>query len=65
MCQPIQAISLAKHYEIRHWTREFRCTEGELYEAVRAVGLDAAKVLSYREAMPRSTFVANPSAAYR
>lgn len=65
MCQPAQTISLNKHYEVRHWTREFRCTETELFEAVRAVGLDAAKVLSFRSAMPKSTFVANPAAAYR
>jgi len=65
MCQPIQIISLAKPYEIRHWTREFHCTESELYEAVRSVGLDEAKVRNFRTAKPKSTFIANPSASYR
>ena len=65
MIHPIQTICLEKHYEVRHWTRELRCTEAELYAAVRAAGLDAANVRQFRAGMPHSTFIANPASAYR
>jgi Protein of unknown function (DUF3606) len=41
-------ISLEKDYEVRHWMRTFGCTETELFEAVRNVGLDAQSVKQYR-----------------
>jgi len=65
MCNPSQAICIEKHYEVRHWTRELRCSEAELYAAVRVVGLQFEDLRQFRSAMPRSAFVANPEASYR
>lgn len=48
MCQEPATISLEKPYEVRHWMRELNCSEGELYEAVRAVGRRLDDLQVYR-----------------
>jgi len=43
-----EEISLEKAYEVRHWMHELRCTEFELYEAVRSVGKGLGAVRTFR-----------------
>ena len=43
-----QCISLDKAYEVRHWTREFRCTAEELYRAVGQVGKGVNELHEFR-----------------
>ena len=41
-------ISLEKAYEVRYWTREFNCSEIDLYCAVREVGKGLIALQEYR-----------------
>ena len=43
-----ETISLDKSYEVRHWMRTLNCNEGDLYDAVRAVGFGLAALQKYR-----------------
>ncbi len=65
MDTPTEMISLEKHYQVRHWTRQLHCTEAELYEAVRVAGRDVRNVRLFRAAMPHSAFISNSASAYR
>lgn len=40
-------ISLEKPYVVRHWLRTFKCSEAELYQAVRLVGPNATDVTRF------------------
>ena len=40
-------INLGEPYEVDYWCKEFRCTAGELKEAVDAVGVLAKDVRIY------------------
>lgn len=48
------SISLDKDYEVRYWMRALNCTQGALYDAVRAVGTQTADLRAYL-AIERST----------
>jgi len=49
-------ICLARAYKVRHWMHELRCTEGELYAAVRTVGEDLDAIRAFRATCPASVY---------
>ena len=56
-------IELLEDFELRFWTREFRCSAEQLLDAIESVGIDPSAVAAYlamREhmsaiTMPRET----------
>lgn len=40
-------INVSEPWEVRYWTRELNCTEQQLREAVRAVGVMVVDVRRY------------------
>lgn len=40
-------VNINEPYEVRHWTREFGCTEAQLRHAVAQVGVSVERVRSY------------------
>jgi len=40
-------INLGEDYEVRYWTQEFNCTDGQLRAAVKAVGVMVNDVRAY------------------
>ena len=57
MSTTAHTISLDKPYEVRHWMRTLNCSEGDLYDAVGAVGLGLAALQKYRVAMRKSFYM--------
>ncbi len=40
-------VNVNEDWEVRYWCKEFGCTEKQLRDAVRAVGVSAAAVRKY------------------
>ncbi|HET6913147.1 MAG TPA: DUF3606 domain-containing protein [Rhodanobacteraceae bacterium] len=42
-------VNVNEPWEVRHWCKEFHCTENELRDAVHEVGVSARAVHDYLE----------------
>ena len=42
-------IELIEGFELRFWTREFRCSAEQLLDAIESVGIDPGAVAAYLE----------------
>jgi hypothetical protein len=40
-------VNVNEDYELRYWTKELKCTEAELRDAVRVVGVMVDRVIAY------------------
>lgn len=45
--QDASKVNVHEDWEVRYWCKEFGCTEAQLKDAVKAVGVSAAAVKRY------------------